>query len=344
VSRHRHDDLAKSAFHLWLSPLGDVSLDAHLRSEPRRGDVLFVERRKNPSYRKRLGLLGQLARGTMLFELFRNSFTLPEFDSALAKRIELYARGLREARRKQLPAESVPRPLVCLITPSLSPDKKRACGVSELATGGVYPLADALGVVLVVVEELPPGSDTLWLRLLGKGKVQRRAIAELLARLKHEPLADATLQLVASWRDSLPPPQDQLPEEQELMENWQKAYERWEKRVKTQAWLEGKAEGEAKGRAEGEAKGRAEGEAHGLAKGRAEGEAQGLAKGKAEGRAEAVVMLLESRGLRVTKAQATQILACTDLKKLDRWLVGAMTTESTAALLGAATKAQRSRR
>jgi hypothetical protein len=186
--------------------------------------------------------------------------------------------------------------------------------------------------VLVVVEELPTGSDTLWLRLLGKGKTQRRAIAELLARLRQEPLADATMQLVASWRDNLPPPHDQLPEEQEQMENWQKAYERWEKRVKTQAWLEGKAEGEAKGRAEGEAKGRAEGEA----KGRAEGEAKG--------RAEAVVMLLESRGLRVTKAQATQILACTDLTKLDRWLVGAMTTESTAALLGTATKARRPRR
>jgi hypothetical protein len=308
VSRHRHDDLAKSAFHLWLSPLGDVSLDTHLRGEARRGDVLFVERRKNPSYRKRLGLLGQLARGTVLFELFRNPFTLPEFDSALAKRIELYARGLREARRKKVLPDSVPRPLACLVTPSLSPDKRRACGVSGRAKGGVYPLVEALGVVLVVVDELPAGSDTLWLRLLGKGKVQRRAIAELLARLKHEPLADATLQLVASWRDSLPPPQDQLPEEQELMENWQKAYERWEKRVKTQAWLEGKAEGEAKGRAE------------------------------------AVVTLLESRGLRVTKAQATQILACTDLKQLDRWLVGAMTTESTAALLGAATKARRSRR
>jgi flagellar biosynthesis/type III secretory pathway protein FliH len=124
------------------------------------------------------------------------------------------------------------------------------------------------------------------------------------------------------------------------MENWQKAYERWEKRVKTQAWLEGKAEGEAKGKAEG----KAEGEARGLAKGRAEGKAEGRVEGKVEGRAEAVLLLLKSRGLRVTKAQATQILACTDLKKLDRWLVGAMTTESTAALLGTATKARRPRR
>lgn len=108
------------------------------------------------------------------------------------------------------------------------------------------------------------------------------------------------------------------------MENWQKAYERWEKRVKTQAWLEGKAEGEARGLAKGEAKGRVEGEA--------------------KGKAEAVVMLLESRGLRVTKAQAAQIQACTDLKRLDRWLVGAISAASTAALLGTTTKARRSRR
>ena len=318
MSRQRHDDLAKSAFQLWLSPLGDVSLDAHLRGEPLRGDVLFVERRRNLPYRKRLGLLGQLARGTVLFELFRNPFTLPELDSCLAKRIELWARGLREARRKKQPAESVRRPLVCVVTPTLSTDKRQACGVSSKARGGVYPLVEAFGVVLVVVDELPPESDTLWLRLVGKGKVQRRAIAELLGRLRQEPLADATMQLVALWRDHLPPSHEQLPEEQEQMENWQKAYERWEKRVKTQAWLEGKAEGEARGEA----------------------------KGKAEGKAEAVLMLLESRGLRVTKAQAAQVRGCSDEKKLDRWLVGAMTAESTSALLeaGAKARAARSRR
>jgi flagellar biosynthesis/type III secretory pathway protein FliH len=116
------------------------------------------------------------------------------------------------------------------------------------------------------------------------------------------------------------------------MENWQKAYERWEKRVKTQAWLEGKAEGEARGLAKGKVEDRAE------------GKAEGRVEGRVEGRAEAVVMLLESRGLWVTKAQAAQILACTNLKKPDRWLVDAVTVESTAALLGTATKVRRPRR
>ncbi|MCU0653889.1 MAG: hypothetical protein MUF64_00910 [Polyangiaceae bacterium] len=82
---------------------------------------------------------------------------------------------------------------------------------------------------------------------MGKGKVQRRAIAELLGRLRQEPLADATV-------------------------------------------------------------------------------------------------LLESRGLRVTKAQAAQVRGCSDEKKLDRWLVRAMTAESTSALLEARAKTQGARR
>lgn len=61
-------------------------------------------------------------------------------------------------------------------------------------------------------------------------------------------------------------------------------------------------------------------------------------------RTAAEILLLESRGLRVTKAQAAQIHGCTDPKKLDRWLVGAMTAESTAALLATGTKARRARR
>lgn len=52
------------------------------------------------------------------------------------------------------------------------------------------------------------------------------------------------------------------------------------------------------------------------AKGEAEGEAKGLAKGKAE----AVMRILQRRGLIMTDEQQQQILSCTDLTILDRWL------------------------
>lgn len=312
MSRQRHDHLSKDVLQLWLQPLGDVTLDARLAGEARRGDVVFVERRRNPSVRKRLGLLGELAHGTLLFELFRNPPTLAELESCVVKRIELHAHALRKARRLGKATESVARAGMCVVVPELSADKKRACGVDPGAVGGVYPLAELMGGVLVVADELPAERATLWLRLLGRREVQRRAIAELLGQVKREPLADATLALVVAWRQSLPPTEQQTPQEQEQMENWQKVYERWEKKV----WLEGKAEGEAKGEAAGKA--------------------AGEAAGKVAGKAESVVAVLRARGLKVSAAQERQILGCSDEAKLTRWLTAAVTAPSTGALLGPA--------
>jgi hypothetical protein len=82
----------------------------------------------------------------------------------------------------------------------------------------------------------------------------------------------------------------------------------------------GKAEGEAKGKAEGEAKGKAEGEA----KGKAEGEA----KGKTEAKAEALLLFLRGRGIAILDDQQRQIITCTDLATLDRWLERAASVAS----------------
>lgn len=70
--RTRHDEWGKRALSLWLKRLGDVQLDARIAGESRRGDVLYTERRKDTVYRRRLGLLGELARGRVLFEAFQN--------------------------------------------------------------------------------------------------------------------------------------------------------------------------------------------------------------------------------------------------------------------------------
>jgi hypothetical protein len=69
-------------------------------------------------------------------------------------------------------------------------------------------------------------------------------------------------------------------------------------------------------KAESEAKGRAEGEV----KGRAEGEVKGRAEGKAEGLVEAILILLENRGIKISPAQRAQLLACRDLEVLSLWL------------------------
>jgi hypothetical protein len=76
-----------------------------------------------------------------------------------------------------------------------------------------------------------------------------------------------------------------------------------------------------RGLAEGKAEGLAEGKAEGLA----EGKAEGLAEGKAEGEAEALLLVLQARGLEVTRADHARISGCTDLEQLRTWVARAVT-------------------
>jgi hypothetical protein len=55
-----------------------------------------------------------------------------------------------------------------------------------------------------------------------------------------------------------------------------------------------------------------------------------VAEGKAEAKAEAVVTVLETRGLVLSAEDRARITACTDLDQLDAWVrrVGSVTTVS----------------
>ena len=59
--------------------------------------------------------------------------------------------------------------------------------------------------------------------------------------------------------------------------------------------------------------------------GRVEGEAKGKAEGEAKGKADAVLTVLEARGLAVTAAIAARVRSCGDLAELDRWVRRAAT-------------------
>ncbi|MCK6586882.1 MAG: hypothetical protein L6Q76_04780 [Polyangiaceae bacterium] len=115
--RTRHDEWGKRALSLWCKELGDVLLDARIAGESRRGDVLFTERRGRPDHRRKLGVLGELARGRVLFELFRNPPTALELQSCILKVVDLNAQVARSARRAKQPRSSVEGALLCVITP-----------------------------------------------------------------------------------------------------------------------------------------------------------------------------------------------------------------------------------
>jgi hypothetical protein len=68
---------------------------------------------------------------------------------------------------------------------------------------------------------------------------------------------------------------------------------------------------------------------------REEGRREGLAEGEAKGKAQAILAVLEARGLTVSEAQRAAIVGCGDLGQLDRWVRQAVTAKTAGALFAA---------
>jgi ribosomal protein L13E len=62
------------------------------------------------------------------------------------------------------------------------------------------------------------------------------------------------------------------------------------------------------------------------------GKAEGLAEGKAAGEAEAVLLVLQARGLDITADDRRRITGCADLAQLKTWVARAATVQSTSEL------------
>jgi hypothetical protein len=108
---------------------------------------------------------------------------------------------------------------------------------------GVYFLADFLKVGIVAIHQLPVNEDTLWLRVLGKGGTQKRAVEELVQLPERNPFRESLLEILANWRKNLELRDNLTSEEQEDIMNLSPAYlkqrEEWKIEGKQEGTLEG---------------------------------------------------------------------------------------------------------
>jgi hypothetical protein len=68
---------------------------------------------------------------------------------------------------------------------------------------GIYFLPKYLRTAIVAIHQLPKTKETLWLRILGKGRVQNTAIDELEALPTDEPLRSRALELLLNLKTTL---------------------------------------------------------------------------------------------------------------------------------------------
>jgi hypothetical protein len=123
---------------------------------------------------------------------------------------------------KRLKQTSSPRvtPRIWILTPTLAAHtlaKFGAVNDEEMWGKGVYLLPEHLQMGIIVVHQLPKIPETLWFRLMGKGKVQQTAIAEVAALPALHPYRGNTLDLFLSLKLELEAKQIVEPEERELI-------------------------------------------------------------------------------------------------------------------------------
>ncbi|WP_313898644.1 hypothetical protein [Roseofilum reptotaenium] len=153
----------------------------------------------NPEGIAQLGLLATLSQAPTVFETFRNPVQAEDIRSCLGKAWDLEAQLKRKANREEAKFSDRQIPQLWILSPTASEDLLRsfaAFPAPENYPPGIYPLASGFKAGIVVIHQLDKIPETLWLRLLGRGSVQKEAIAELKALPDVHPFRGKTLELL----------------------------------------------------------------------------------------------------------------------------------------------------
>ena len=241
MTRFIHDQFAKDYLEELLKPFGEVQAASQLAGEIREIDVLFTPFPNQTTNTELLGLLGKLATTPAIFEPFRNPASTEEICDCLLKSLEVRGALRRAAKREQTNKTKIKIPKLWILTPTAS--KNIISGFSETtkpdSLPGIYYLAKSLHAAIVVIHQLPQTQETLWLRLLGRGTVQKRAIDELAALPLNQPYVKITLELLYNLQKNLKINQSSQTEDQELIMRLAPLYQKDRELAKQEGLQEG---------------------------------------------------------------------------------------------------------
>ena len=197
MSQFPHDDFVKEYLPELIKDYGVVSAGKKVASQTKEIDVFFQPHNKINNDNHQLGLLRNLLHTTCLFEVYRNSVTANQIMECIGKLVDTQTLIAREKRKAQQNDNQVN---LWILTPTLSDRILNSFKAQKDKNweDGIYFLPSALSTRIIVIHRLPVNRETLWLRMLGKGKVQENAIGELNALSKDNSYRDSVLELVSN--------------------------------------------------------------------------------------------------------------------------------------------------
>jgi hypothetical protein len=205
MTRFIHDQFSKDYLETLLKPYGDVTTPKSVAAEVKEIDLWFTPKPELKDDLKQLGLLGRMAKTTAIFEPFRNAVNGDQIFGCTAKLWECCQELERNTKGKKTKATRSQCPSLWVLTPtaSMATLSGVCANLKEDWLPGIYFLGETFRSAVVVLHKLPETPDTLWLRILGKGRKQQRAIDELEALPKGSLYRQAVLSLLLSFKKHL---------------------------------------------------------------------------------------------------------------------------------------------
>ena len=261
-----HDQFAKNYLEELLSPLGWVEISKEITDETRQIDVFFLPHPNRQITVDNLGLLGQIALNSALLEPYRNSPARADVRNCLTKLTAVFAELQRQSKRENIPYNEENLPRLWILAPVVSQTILNGFGAALDPNWpeGVYFLPPLQRTAIIAINQLPVNPQTLWLRLLGKGKTQNQAVGELLKLPLGNNYRQNVIELLVSWRVSVEIQNILEEEDREVFMTLSQTYLEWKEAVRRQARQEALEEGRQEGRQEGLEEGRQEGLEEGL--------------------------------------------------------------------------------
>jgi hypothetical protein len=254
-TKNPHDRFAKDYLEELLSPLGKVTVSREIKDEPNQIDVLFIPYSSPSPLPAPIGLLSNLAGQTAAIEVYRNQPNDKKVRNCL-KKLYMYFSELNRKEGKDETDDTDETDEIddqsglgklWIVTTTASENLLNDFGAtldSEVNCPGVYSLHKALKASIIAVNQLPVTGDTLWLRVLGKGGVQKRAVSEFLALPDTHPYKNNTLRMLANLRIIVLKQTDLSEEDREDVMQLSTAYLEWEQKTLQQGEQRGELKGE----------------------------------------------------------------------------------------------------
>jgi hypothetical protein len=239
-----HDEFSKSYLTELLGTIGTIRPNKAIHSESRQADLWF-QRNPNltiPAQRKKLGTIGQLLTHDSLIEVFRDPADPFEIRSCRGKIIDLEGEIIRKANREKQTVQEKDLPHLWIITPTASDTICKGFNLRRTRIPGVYRFGTLDRTGLIVVHQLPVTEATLWLRILGREGIQKRAIEELIHQSEPPELYASIEELLANYRTKLSTYRTITPDEEELIMNLSAAYLKKIDEAKREGRTEGRTE------------------------------------------------------------------------------------------------------